>query len=157
MEYRALLGQAIAVSSVDESGHDVLDLRTEWLTKNIYGEEDYSQRITELSRRRFYGQSSEDKAGILRYTKVVNGLYDLSDIPIPNNERELTWLLSFFWNVDQAYDTLAELDAHHGEGSAPGPALSEKLQGVFEKAAAHGLDLPNGAAAALASLGIRPS
>ena len=156
-EYEALLGSDIAVSIVDESGHDVLDLRTEWLPKNIYGEKDYSQRITELSRRRFYGQNSEDKAGILRYTKVVNGLYDLSDIPIPNNERELTWLLSFFWNVDQAYDTLAELDAHHGEGSAPDAAVSEKLQDVFEKAAAHGLNLPNGASAALASLGIRPS
>ena len=156
-EYEALLGSDIAVSIVDESGHDVLDLRTEWLPKNIYGEEDYSQRITELSRRRFYGQSSEDKAGILRYTKVVNGLYDLSDIPIPNDERELTWLLSFFWNVDQAYDTLAELDAHHGEGNAPDAALSKKLQDVYEKAAAQGLSLAGGATAALASLGIRPS
>ncbi len=156
-EYEALLGSDIAVAIVDESGREVVDLRTEWLPKNIYGEEDYSQRITELSRRRFYGQSSEDKAGILRYTKVVNGLYDLSDIPIPNDERELTWLLSFFWNVDQAYDTLAELDAHHGEGNVPDAALSKKLQAVFEKAAAQGLSLAGGATAASASLGIRPS
>ena len=156
-EHEALLGSDIAVSIVDESGNDVVDLRTEWLPKNIYGEEDYSRRITELSRRRFYGESSEDKAGILRYTKVVNGLYDLSDIPIPNNERELTWLLSFFWNVDQAYNTLAELDAHRGEGSAPDAAASQRLQDMYERAAAHGLSLPSGASAALTSLGIRGS
>ncbi|MCH8987321.1 MAG: phosphoenolpyruvate carboxykinase (ATP) [Chloroflexi bacterium] len=156
-EHEALLGSDIAVAIVDESGNDVVDLRTEWLPKNIYGEEDYSRRITELSRRRFYGESSEDKAGILRYTKVVNGLYDLSDIPIPNNERELTWLLSFFWNVDQAYNTLAELDAHRGEGSAPDAAASQRLQDMYERAAAHGLSLPSGASAALTSLGIRGS
>ncbi|MCH8296802.1 MAG: phosphoenolpyruvate carboxykinase (ATP) [Chloroflexi bacterium] len=156
-EHEALLGSDIAVAIVDESGNDVVDLRTEWLPKNIYGEEDYSRRITELSRRRFYGESSEDKAGILRYTKVVNGLYDLSDIPIPNNERELTWLLSFFWNVDQAYNTLAELDAHRGEGSAPDAAASQRLQDMYKRAAAHGLSLPSGASAALTSLGIRGS
>ncbi len=156
-EYEALLGSDIAVAIVDESGNDVVDLRTEWLPKNIYGEEDYSQRITELSRRRFYGQSSEDKAGILRYTKVVNGLYDLSDIPIPKNERELTWLLSFFWNVDQAYETLAELDTHQGEGNAPDAAVSQRLQDMYDRAAAHGLSLPSGASVALISLGIRAS
>lgn len=156
-EHEALLGSDIAVAIVDKSGNDVVDLRTEWLPKNIYGEEDYSRRITELSRRRFYGESPEDKAGILRYTKVVNGLYDLSDIPIPNNERELTWLLSFFWNVDQAYNTLAELDAHRGEGSAPDAAESQRLQDMYERAAAHGLSLPSGASAALTSLGIRGS
>ena len=156
-EHEALLGSDIAVAIVDESGNDVVDLRTEWLPKNIYGEEDYSRRITELSRRRFYGESSEDKAGILRYTKVVNGLYDLSDIPIPNSERELTWLLSFFWNVDQAYNTLAELDAHRGEGSAPDAAASQRLQDMYERAAAHGLSLPSGASAALTPLGIRGS
>ena len=156
-EHEALLGSDIAVAIVDESGNDVVDLRTEWLPKNIYGEEDYTRRITELSRRRFYGESSEDKAGILRYTKVVNGLYDLSDIPIPNSERELTWLLSFFWNVDQAYNTLAELDAHRGEGSAPDAAESQRLQDMYERAAAHGLSLPSGASAALTPLGIRGS
>ena len=155
-EYEALLGSDIAVAIVNESGDDVLNLGAEgWLPKTIYGEEEYSQRITELSRHRFYGESPEDKAGILRYTKVTNGLYDLSDIPIPTNERELTWLLSFFWNVDQAYNTLADLDAHRGEGSAPNAAESKKLQGVYEEATASGLSLPGGSAAALDSLGIR--
>ena len=156
-EYEEFLGSDIAVAIVDASGNDVLDLRTEWLPKNIYGEEDYSQRITELSRRRFYGESSEDKAGILRYTKVFNGLYDLSDIPVPLNERELTWLLSFFWNVDQAYNTLADLDAHRNEGSAPDTAVLQKLQDMCGRAAGKGLTLSGAAAAALTALGLRAS
>jgi ATP-dependent phosphoenolpyruvate carboxykinase len=150
-EWEPLLGSDIAVAIVDESGKEVVDLRSDWLPTNIYGAEDYSQRITELSRRRFYGESSEDKAGILRYTKVVNRLYDLSDIPVPNNERELSWLLSFFWNVDQAYDTLAELDAHKDEGSALSAAEAQSLQDMYGKS---GLSLPN---AELASLGLKAS
>ena len=157
-EREDLLGSDIAVAIVDESGKAILDLRAEgWLPQSIYGDADYSRRITELSRRRFYGESSEDKAGILRYTKVVNSLYDLSDIPIPSNERELTWLLSFFWSTDRAYDTLADLDAHRGEGGPPDAALSQELQGIFEKAAAGGLSLSATTAATLASLGIRAS
>ena len=139
---------------MDKSGNEVLDLRTDWLPENIYGAEEYYKRITELSRRRFYGENSEDKAGILRYTKVLNGLYDLSDIPVPNNERELTWLLSFFWNVDQAYDTLADLDAHRAEGFAPDTAAAQKLEDMYAQATASGLSLPGSASAALASLGL---
>ena len=156
-EYEAHLGSDIAVAIVNESGNEIIDLRDDWLPQNIYGKENYAQRITELSRRRFYGQSSEDKAGILRYTKVVNGLYELSDIPVPANERELTWLLSFFWNVDQAYDTLSQLDAHRGEGSPPDSAASEKLQGMYERAISSGTSIPAGSAAVLTSLGIRAS
>ena len=153
-EWEPLLGSDIAVAIVNESGNEVMDLRSDWLPTNIYGPVDYSKRITELSRRRFYGENPEDKAGILRYTKVVNRLYDLSDIPVPNNERELTWLLSFFWNVDQAYNTLAELDAHKEEGNAPDAALRQALQGMCGKA---GLSLPSDAAAALTSLGLKAS
>ncbi len=156
-EYESHLGSDIAVAIVDESGKEIVDLRDEWLPKNIYGEENYSKRITELSRRRFYGLSSEDKAGILRYTKVVNGLYDLSDIPIPTNERELTWLLSFFWNVDQAYDTLSDLAGHRGEGSAPDANVSRMLQEIYENAVSSGLSLPGGSATELTSLSIRSS
>ena len=101
--------------------------------------------------------SPEDKAGILRYTKVVNGLYDLSDIPVPANERELAWLLSFFWNVDQAYNTIADLEAHRGEGSAPDATISQTLQEMYAKAVAGGLSLPAGSDAALGSLGIKAS
>ena len=152
-EYEDLLGSDLAVAVVDEAGNEVVDLRNEWLPKNIYGEKDYSQRITELSRRRFYGESQEDKAGILRYTKVVNRLYDLSDIPVPANERELAWLLSFFWNVDQAYETLAELRAHISEGNAPVTDVLKKLQDMYAQATGNGLNLDGAAAAALSSLG----
>ena len=152
-EYEDLLGSDLAVAIVDEAGNEVVDLRNEWLPKNIYGEKDYSQRITELSRRRFYGESQEDKAGILRYTKVVNRLYDLSDIPVPANERELAWLLSFFWNVDQAYETLAELRAHVSEGNAPVTDVLKKLQDMYAPAPGNGLSLDGAAAAALSSLG----
>ena len=152
-EYEDLLGSDLAVAVVDEAGNEVVDLRNEWLPKNIYGEKDYSQRITELSRRRFYGESQEDKAGILRYTKVVNRLYDLSDIPVPANERELAWLLSFFWNVDQAYETLAELRAHISEGNAPVTDVLKKLQDMYAQATGNGLSLDGAAAAALSSLG----
>ena len=151
-EYEDLLGSDLAVAIVDEAGNEVVDLRNEWLPKNIYGEKDYSQRITELSRRRFYGESQEDKAGILRYTKVVNRLYDLSDIPVPANERELAWLLSFFWNVDQAYETLAELRAHVSEGNAPVTDVLKKLQDMYAQATGNGLSLDGAAAAALSSL-----
>ncbi len=152
-EYEDLLGSDLAVAIVDEAGNEVVDLRNEWLPKNIYGEKDYSQRITELSRRRFYGESQEDKAGILRYTKVVNRLYDLSDIPVPSNERELAWLLSFFWNVDHAYETLAELRAHVSEGDAPVADVLEKLQDMYAQATGNGLSLNGAAAAALSYLG----
>ncbi len=156
-EYEPVLGSDVAVAIVDESGNEVVDLRTEWLPKNIYGDADFSERITELSRRRFYGVSPEDKAGILRYTKVVNGLYDLSDIPVPANERELAWLLSFFWNVDQAYNTIADLEAHRCEGSAPDATISQTLQEMYAKAVAGELSLPAGSDAALGSLGIKAS
>jgi len=154
-EREPLLGSDIAVAVVDASGKEIVDLRSEWLPTNIYGDEDYSKRITELSRRRFYGENSEDKAGILRYTKVVNNLYDLSDIPVPSNERELTWLLSFFWNVDQAYNTLADLNAHRGEGNAPDDAVAQRLHEMYTEAVGNGLSLPGGVDAALASLGIK--
>ena len=149
-EYEPELGSDAAVAIVDENGNEVVDLRTEWLPKNIYGDADYAQRITELSRRRFYGESSADKAGILRYTKVFNNIYDITDIPVPNNERELTWLLSFYWNVDQPYDTLTDLEAHRSEGTSPDGAVSRKLREMFQES---GISVPN-SDAALSALGL---
>ena len=90
----------------------------------------------------------------MRYTKVVNELYDLTDIPIPNNERELTWLISFFWGVDRAYDSIADLDAHKNEGSVPDALTTQKLKGMYEEAAGKGLRLPSAASAQLESLGL---
>ena len=150
-EYEPALGSDAAVAIVDKNGNEVVDLRTEWLPKNIYGDADYAQRITDLSRRRFYGESSADKAGILRYTKVINNLYDITDIPVPNNERELTWLLSFYWSADQAYDTVAQLNAQKGEGSAPDAVVVQKLQEMYQES---GLNLSGEGSAALIALGI---
>ena len=122
-QYDASLGSEVAVAIVNESGNEIMDLRKDWLPINIYGESDYTERVTQLRRRRYYGLDSSDKAGILRYTKVTDTLMDLSDIPEPQNERELAWLLSFSWNVDEAYNSLKELSEHLSEGYKPIPHL----------------------------------
>ena len=121
-EYDSIMGAEVAVAIVDDRGNEVLDLRAEWIPSRIYAEADYRERVVGLRRRRYYGRDSSDKAGILRYTKVTETLIDLTDIPPPSNERELAWLLSFYWHVDWAYDSLAELVEHGGEGVVPSSA-----------------------------------
>ena len=153
-EYDSALGSDIAVAVVDRHGQEVLDLRSEWLPRDIYGEQDYTKRIVELSRRRYYSRDADDKAGILRYTKVVNDLYDLRDIPAPGNERELAWLLSFYWAVDQAYNSLSELFRHRGEGSRPEASVLEQLQKMYQAGVAQGLDLTGEDRKVLQDLGI---
>ena len=113
-EHDETLGSDIAVAVVNAQGETVLDLREGWIPKEIYGEDDYAARMRELSRRRYYSRDSQDKAGILRYTKVQDAIIDMADIPSPIEERELAWLLSFYWHVDQAYNTLPELVARLG-------------------------------------------
>ena len=153
-EHDFWLGSDIAVAIMDHTGAEAIDLRSEWLPKNIYGEDDYAHRIVELSRRRYYSRDAEDKAGILRYTKVVDDLLDLEDIPAPRDEREFAWLLSFYWNVDHAYDTLPQLLLHRDEGQGPvGPVL-EQLQSMYDSGVAYGLDLPPEARDALDGLGL---
>ena len=156
-EFDDLLGSDIAVGIMDQSGAEVIDLRTEWLPKNIYGEEEYYNRIVELRRRRYYSRDAEDKAGILRYTKVVNDLLDLEDIPAPRDERELSWLLSFYWSVDQAYNTLSDLWLHWEEGKRPEAPVLSLLQKMIETASGQGLQLNSEAQSALQSLGIKPA
>ena len=125
-EYDAPLGSDIAVAVVNLQGEMVLDLHTEWLPSVIYGEAEYARRIVELRRRRYYSRDAQDKAGILRYTKVTDDLLDIADIPHPTDERELAWLLSFYWHVDGAYNSLPELALHLEEGRKPGPKLSRQ-------------------------------
>ena len=132
----------------------MLDLRTEWLPEAIYGEQDYTERIVELSRRRYYSRDAADKAGILRYTKVVNDLYDLRDIPAPTNERELAWLLSFYWEVDQAYNSLSDLFLHRGEGSRPEAPVVTQLERMYQAGVTQGLNLTGEGWKALQDLGI---
>ena len=153
-EHDSALGSDIAVAVVDHQGQKVLDLRSEWLPKEIYGEQEYTKRIEELSRRRYYSRDADDKAGILRYTKVVNDLYDIRDIPTPNTERELAWLLSFYWNVDQAYNSLSELFLHRDEGRRPEASVVEQLQKIYEAGVAQGLKLDGEGRKVLHDLGI---
>ena len=153
-EYDAVMGAEIGVAIVDKDGREVVDLRKEWLPRNIYGEADYNQRVVELRRRRYYGQDAQDKAGILRYTKVTNGLIDLTDIPAPSDERQLAWLVSFYWTVDQPYDTLHELCQHLAEGMRPASHLLRALNQMYSSGLEQGLELSAGSRAALDTLGI---
>ena len=139
---------------VDAQGRELVDLREEWLPRGIYGEEDYTDRVMELRRRRYYGRDAQDKAGILRYTKVNSALIDLADIPAPEDERELTWLLSFFWHVDQAYNTLSDLMDHIGEGQRPLTHLLRELQDKYDTGISQGLQLSERGRQALPRLGL---
>ena len=132
-EYDSVLRSEVAVALIDHTGKEVQDLR-EWLPLNIYGEEEYRRRVQEIRRRRYYGLDASDKAGILRYTKVKRELFSLADIPLPENERELTWLLSEFWNLDQPYNSLTEMNDHLSEGTSPAPEEVRALEQVIIEA-----------------------
>ena len=153
-EYDSIMGAEVAVAITDAKGNEVVDLREEWLPSRIYDEADYRERVVSLRRRRYYGQDSADKAGILRYTKVTETLLDLTDVPPPNDERELAWLLSFYWHVDRPSDTLADLIPHLGEGSAPPPHLRRALRQMYEDGLALGASLPDRSNGDIATLGL---
>ena len=153
-EHDPILGSDVAAAIVDGNGREVVDLRQDWLPRGIYGEQDYARRLVELSRRRYYGRDAQDKAGILRYTKVANEIYDLSDVPDPSNERELAWLLSFCWNVDQAYNSLQELFSHREAGKRPASSVMRQLAKMYRDGAAQGLSLSGDGLEALSGLGM---
>ena len=154
-EYDGMLRSEVAVAILDGDGNEVVDLRQDWLPVNIYGEEDYSQRVVELMRRRYYGRDQQDKAGILRYTKVVNTILDITDAPPPANERELSWLLSFYWSLDQAYETLAETASRRTEGMRPVAYQLRELQRKYQGGVEAGLSLGEQALRSLTELGLR--
>jgi hypothetical protein len=153
-EHDNALGSDIAVAIVGPNGDVVLDLREEWSPKDIYGEEDYVSRMRELSRRRYYSRDAADKAGILRYTKVEEAILDISDIPAPATERELAWLLSFYWHVDQAYNSLSDLNAHLDEGTRPSDARLATLGNMYRSGVEQGLVIPAGSEGYLGRSGI---
>ncbi len=153
-EYDSVLGSELAVAIVDRQGREIVNLRDEWLPRSVYGEDEYRSRVIELRRRRFYGRDAQDKAGILRYTKVSDGVLDITDIPEPTNERELAWLLSFYWHVDMACNTLAELTAHCHEGMRPAAHVLRALQSIYEAAIAQGLDLSADGREAIPTVGL---
>ena len=154
-EYDSVLRSEVAVAVVDAQGGAVVDLREKWLPVNIYGVADYTARIVELMRRRYYGRDQQDKAGILRYTKVVNTILDITDVPTPTNERELAWLLSFYWSLDQAYETLAAAAAHRAEGMRPVAYQLRELQRKYQAGCAAGLSVAPADHPHLAGLGLR--
>ena len=154
-EYDSALGVDVAVAIVNKDGKEVLDLRKDWLPREIYGEAEYLRRVLELKRKRYYGENAEDKAGILRYTKVTEAIFSLDDIPAPSNERELVWLLSFFWHVDQAYNALTDLKQHLSEGERPSASVLGALRSFYEAGLANGLDLSSESQETLRLLGIR--
>ena len=153
-ERDANLGSDIAVAIVNSRGEVAVDLRSQWLPKEIYGEPEYTRRIVELSRRRYYSRDAQDKAGILRYTKVSSSLLDLTDIPPPADERELAWLLSFYWHVDQAYNTLPELALHRADGQRPDSRTLAAIHKMYEAGKGLGLDLPPDSQTVLEAVGI---
>ncbi|MCL0044022.1 hypothetical protein M1N24_00630 [Dehalococcoidia bacterium] len=152
--YDPSLGVDIAVAIVDSRGEEAIDLREQWMPRVIYGDEEYTRRVGVLKRKRYYGQHAQDKAGILRYTKVTGKLFDLHDIPVPSNERELSWLLSFYWHVDQAYNSLMELARHRSEGHLPVEEVLNLLQQVYEASVIQGLKLPGNSSSVLLVLGL---
>ena len=152
-----VLGVDVAVAIVDAQGKEVRDLRKDWLPREIYGESDYRRRVSELKHKRFYGEHEEDKAGILRYTKVSDAIFDLDEVPAPSNERELAWLLSFYWHVDQAYSSLAELVERLSEGQRPDEEALDALRQKYRAGTEQGLELAAGSLEMLSTLGIDPS
>jgi hypothetical protein len=146
----------VAVAVVDPHGKTVLDLRSEWLPKQIYGEAEYRRRVAELSQRRYYGRDAKDRAGILRYTRVMDAILNPEDIPAPQNERELAWLLSFYWKVEQAYHSLPDLARHLGEGSQPSSKTQEVLGKKYQAGLAQGLSLSKEGQQALSTVGLGP-
>ena len=154
-EYDGVLRSEVAVAVMDSDGNEVLDLREKWLPINIYGEDDYAGRVRELMHRRYYGRDQQDKAGILRYTKVVNTVLDITDVPAPADERELSWLLSFYWSLDQAYETLAETAAHRSEGMRPVAYQLNELQRKYRDGLQAGLSVDVADRLRLAELGLR--
>ncbi|MCH7706775.1 MAG: hypothetical protein IIB33_06975, partial [Chloroflexi bacterium] len=149
-----VLRSDVAVAIVNQAGDTVLDLRKEWLPRTIYGDEEYTRRVVELRRRRYYGRDAQDRAGILRYTRVNNELIDLSDVPVPTNERELAWLLSFHWAVDQAYNSLPDLAGHLSEGQRPASNTLEAVRQMYQAGLEQGLQLSGESRSALGKVGI---
>ncbi|MSP78244.1 MAG: hypothetical protein EXR67_01585 [Dehalococcoidia bacterium] len=153
--YDPILRSHVAAAIVNKAGDVVVDLSQEWSPRHIYGDIDYIKRIVDLTQRRYYGRDASDKAGILRYTKVRDEVFDLEDIPAPRTERELAWLLSFYWHVDQSYNTIVELADHRSEGRKPSLVMLQELQQFYASAAKAGVRLSPEGKMALHALGLQ--
>jgi len=67
----------------------------------------------------------------------------------------LAWLLSFYWKLDHAYDSIGELTPNLQQGRRPAGDIVSSLQVKCEAGLAGGLKLTPQAAAALRGLGIQ--
>ena len=152
-EKEDVLGVDVAVAVVDAEGNEVINLRENWLPKSIYGEEDYKARVQDLKHKRFYGDDQTDKAGILRYTKVNKEIFDLAEIPAPMNEREVAWLVSFYCNLDEAYETIDRLSENLPEEVIDQMGFG-KVTGKIKEGFKSGLYLTSEAQIKLQLLGI---
>ena len=148
-----ILGVDVAVAVVDVEGSEIIDLRETWLPRSIYGEEDYKLRVQDLKRKRFYGDNQADKAGILRYTKVVKEIFDFSEIPPPLDEREVSWLISFFCGLDEAHETINKLSDNLPEAILDQMAFG-KITAKIKDGFKSGLNLTSEAQIKLQLLGI---
>ena len=153
-EHDPALGVEVAVAIMNPQGEEALSLRGDWGPRQIYGDAEYEMRVRELKRKRYYGEHEEDRAGILRYTKATDAIFDPDDIPPPSTERELAWLLSFYWHVDQACNSLSDLVHHVGEGERPGAQVLEAIKRAYAVGLSQGLELSSDGRQALGSLGI---
>ena len=153
-EYDPAIGSDAAAAIVDKDGNEIVDLREEWHPRSIYGDEEYAERVLQLRRKRFYGRDADDKAGILRYTKVTHAVIDIAEVPLPTDERELASLLSFYWHVAKPYTTVVELADRHHEGMHPAAHLVREVQTMYNRARSGGLKLSDKSRAALKYLGI---
>ena len=125
-EHDKLLGSDIATGIINHKGETVVDLAENWLPARLFNKYDYTYRVEQLSRSRYYGSNSEDKSGILQYTKTQNDIIDFIQIPDPSNIRELSWLISFYWNTNKACNNLKEIEIELA--SLPSVQHSSKFQ-----------------------------
>lgn len=155
-EYDPVLRSSVAVSILDTEGSEIFDLRKDWMPARIYGDVEYARRVLQLTKRRYYGHDIDDRAGILRYTKVLDQIIDLEDVPPPTNERELSCLLSFYWHVDEVQPTLKDLVSVREQGEQPQIQVLRKLGDKYRVGLEQGLELSLDGRPYLYKLGIVP-
>lgn len=153
-EMDPILGIDVAVAIVDSNDKEVIDLRADWLPQHIYGTTDYSNKIDSLKYKRYYGDSQQDKAGILRYTKANNEIFDLNDIPSPRDIRETAWLISFYWSLDQAHEDLSSLVDNMSVASKPEAETVSAIQNKVAQALKDGLNLDSSGKEILSKFGL---
>jgi len=142
-EFDNILNSDIAVAIIDSNGKEIFDLRDKWIPSNIYTKKDYQSRINDLKYYRYYENIHSEKSGILRYTKTNNSILDPSDIPYPNNEKDLSSLLSFFWSLNNRTNTIKEfnIEASRQKSNKPDSKTLEKISNLYKNASISGIKL----------------